>query len=92
MASVESSLRHVVERVRIVQDVLERPLVLENPSTYAAFRDSTMTEWEFLSRLCEESGCRLLLEAGDGVRQVEAFRYVIEMDGVHKVLRYYEDE
>ena len=38
------------------------------------------------------AGCRLLLETASGVQQVEAFRYVIEMDGVHKVLRYYEDQ
>ena len=30
----EEALRHCIERVRVVQDVLERPLVLENPSTY----------------------------------------------------------
>jgi len=45
----EGSLRHVVERVRVVQDFLERRLVLENPSTYVGFRDSTMPEWEFIA-------------------------------------------
>ena len=33
-----------------VQDVLERPLVLENPSTYLTFADDQMTEWRFLPR------------------------------------------
>ncbi|GAA0248349.1 DUF692 domain-containing protein [Actinomadura nitritigenes] len=61
----EEALRHVARRVRVVQDVLERPLVLENPSTYAAFAHATMTEWEFLARLCEESGCRLLLDVNN---------------------------
>jgi uncharacterized protein (UPF0276 family) len=61
----EESLRHIARRVHVVQDVLERPLVLENPSTYAAFAHSTMTEWEFLARLCEESGCRLLLDVNN---------------------------
>ncbi|GAA1563335.1 DUF692 domain-containing protein [Actinomadura kijaniata] len=61
----ERSLRHMARRVRVVQDVLERPLVLENPSTYAAFAHSTMTEWEFLARLCEETGCRLLLDVNN---------------------------
>ena len=46
----EESLAHVTARVRIVQDFLERPLVLENPSTYVTFADSTMPEWEFLTR------------------------------------------
>jgi soluble lytic murein transglycosylase-like protein len=37
----EESLRHLTRRIGVVQDVLERPLVLENPSTYAAFAGST---------------------------------------------------
>src|SRR5438132_9246844 len=45
----ERTLAHVVERIRIVQDVLERPLVLENPSSYVTFAASTMSEWEFIS-------------------------------------------
>lgn len=61
----EESLRHIARRVRVVQDVLQRPLVLENPSTYASFTHSTMTEWEFLGRLCEESGCLLLLDVNN---------------------------
>lgn len=61
----EESLAHVVERVRIVQDVLERPLVLENPSSYVTYVASTMTEWEFLSRMAEEADCGLLLDVAN---------------------------
>lgn len=61
----EESLRHVVRRVRVAQDVLERPLVLENPSTYLGFTESTVPEWEFLARLAEESGCGLLLDVNN---------------------------
>jgi len=61
----EATLRHVVDRVRIVQDVLERPLVLENPSSYVTFADSTMDEWEFVSRLAEDAGCGLLLDVNN---------------------------
>jgi uncharacterized protein (UPF0276 family) len=61
----EETLRHVVERVRIVQDVLERPLVLENPSSYVEFRSSTMTEQEFLARLAVEADCGLLLDVNN---------------------------
>ena len=35
------------------------------------------------------TGCVLLLDGPAGSREVEAFRYVIRMDGVHKVVRYY---
>lgn len=58
----DESLRHVVERVRVVQDFLERPLVLENPSTYLRYPTDTMPEWELLSRVAEEGGCGLLLD------------------------------
>jgi uncharacterized protein len=61
----ESSLRHISERVRIVQDFLERPLVLENPSSYVEFRRSTMPECEFVARLAETTGCGLLLDANN---------------------------
>ena len=61
----EATLRHVVERIRIVQDFLERPLVLENPSSYVAFADSTMTEWEFITRMAEAAECGLLLDVNN---------------------------
>lgn len=61
----EETLAHVSARVRTVQEVLERPLVLENPSTYVGFASSTMPEWEFLTRLTELTGCRLLLDVNN---------------------------
>lgn len=61
----DDTLRHVVKRIRSVQEVIERPLVLENPSSYLTFADSTMTEWEFLGRMAEEADCRLLLDVNN---------------------------
>lgn len=61
----EETLRHVAGRVRQVQDVLGAPLVLENVSSYAAFADSTMTEWQFLAALAEEADCALLLDVNN---------------------------
>lgn len=61
----EEALRHVVRRVREVQDVLEAPLVLENVSSYASFSGSTMTEWEFLAALLEEADCGMLLDVNN---------------------------
>jgi uncharacterized protein (UPF0276 family) len=61
----EQTLRHVAARVRTVQDFLERRLVLENPSSYVTFADSTLSEWEFLSRLAEETDCGLLLDVNN---------------------------
>jgi uncharacterized protein (UPF0276 family) len=61
----EQTLAHVVQRIRTVQDFLERPLVLENPSTYVTFADSTMSEWEFLHRMAEDADCGLLLDVNN---------------------------
>jgi len=61
----EASLSHVAHRVRQVQDMLERPLVLENPSSYLQFVQSSMPEWEFLGRLAEDTGCGILLDVNN---------------------------
>ncbi len=61
----EDSLQHVAGRVRTVQDYLQRPLILENPSTYVTFTHSTLTEWQFLGALAEQTGCGLLLDVNN---------------------------
>jgi uncharacterized protein (UPF0276 family) len=61
----EETLAYVADRIRQVQDYLERPLVMENPSTYLTFRASTLSEWEFLTRLSEATGCGLLLDVNN---------------------------
>lgn len=61
----EETLSHVVNRIRTVQEILERPLVLENPSSYLEFQDSTMSESEFVCRMAEEADCGLLLDVNN---------------------------
>lgn len=61
----EQALAHIVARIKTVQDVLGRPLVLENPSTYLEFSASSMPEWEFIARMAEQSGCGLLLDVNN---------------------------
>jgi len=58
----EESLNHVVQRIKMVQDILERQLVLENPSSYMQFREDSFTEYDFIRQMAEESDCRLLLD------------------------------
>jgi len=58
----EEAIRHVVARIREVQDALERPILIENVSSYMAFADSTMTEWEFISAIADEANCGILLD------------------------------
>lgn len=65
MPYTEEALRHTIARVKQVQEFLERPLVLENPSSYVEFAASTITEWDFLSALAEEADCGLLLDVNN---------------------------
>lgn len=61
----KEALKHIVERIRLVQDFLEMPIALENPSTYLEFKNSEMSEAEFMARMVEESGCKLLLDVNN---------------------------
>ena len=61
----EEALAHVVSRVRQVQDVLGRQILLENVSSYVAYADSTLTEWEFLASVAEEADCGILLDVNN---------------------------
>lgn len=61
----EESLQHIIEKIQKVQDYLQRPIALENPSTYLEFKASTMPESEFISRMAKESGCNLLLDVNN---------------------------
>lgn len=61
----EETAKHVAERVGIVQDYLGRQILLENVSSYASYLDSTMSEWEFISLICEKADCLLLLDVNN---------------------------
>jgi uncharacterized protein len=61
----EEMLDHIAGRIRIVSDFLERPFVIENPSSYVEFKTSTMNEWTFMSRLAEEADCGLLFDVNN---------------------------
>jgi uncharacterized protein (UPF0276 family) len=65
MPYTEEALAHVIQRVRQVQEILERPLILENPSSYVEFAASTLSEWDFLAALCREADCGLLLDVNN---------------------------
>ena len=61
----EETAKHVAERVKVVQDYLGRQILLENVSSYASYVDSSMSEWEFISRICEQADCLLLLDVNN---------------------------
>lgn len=58
----EEALWHVVERVRRVQDILGRQILLENVSSYFEYTASTMPEWEFVAAVAQESDSLILLD------------------------------
>jgi uncharacterized protein len=58
----EETVKHVVERVKIVQDVLQRPFLLENVTRYVTISDREMSEVEFVSNVIERADCGLLLD------------------------------
>lgn len=61
----DESLKHTVKRVKQVQEILERPIALENPSTYLEFAHSNWTEWDFLATLAREADCGILLDVNN---------------------------
>jgi uncharacterized protein (UPF0276 family) len=58
----EEAIKHVVERVKRTQDYLGQQILLENVSSYLTYKNSTMSEWEFLSQVAKESDCYILLD------------------------------
>lgn len=61
----DDTLEHMVARVSQVQDYLQRPILIENLSSYLQFDSSDIPEWEFLAALAQRSGCGLLLDANN---------------------------
>jgi hypothetical protein len=56
---------NTANRIRFVQDSLELPIAVENVSSYLEYTDSEMTEWEFLSEVCELADCGILLDVNN---------------------------
>src|SRR3989338_7686953 len=61
----ERNARYVAEKARRVQDFVGIPFGLENLSSYMAFRESEMAEWEFYNLVVERSGCRYLFDVNN---------------------------
>jgi uncharacterized protein len=61
----EATLGRVCEHIDQVQEAIRRPMLLENPATYIAFSDSTMSETDFIRDVARRSGCGLLLDVNN---------------------------
>lgn len=58
-------INYVVERARIVQDYLELPFALENLSSYVAYNQDEMTEWEFYGTIVEKANIYMMLDVNN---------------------------
>jgi uncharacterized protein (UPF0276 family) len=58
----EETLRHVTARIEEVQERLGRRVLIENVSSYLSYRQSEMSEWEFIRELVARADCMLLLD------------------------------
>lgn len=61
----KATLDRVAAHVDEVQQAIGRPMLLENPSTYVLFAESTMEEVDFLAAIAERTGCGLLLDVNN---------------------------
>ncbi len=61
----EETARYVIKRVKSVQEFLERPILLENVSTYFSYRHSRLAEWDFLKAVAEGARCGILLDVNN---------------------------
>lgn len=57
--------RLAARHIRETRDYLETPIAIENISTYLTFRESEMTEWEFLTEVAEQADCGILLDVNN---------------------------
>ena len=57
-----ATLAIVCDHIDEVQEAIGRRMLLENPSTYVAFRESTLSETDFIGSVARRTGCGLLLD------------------------------
>ena len=72
----QATLTRVADHIDEVQEALGRPMLLENPSSYLAFDESTYAEPEFLSEIARRTGCGLLLD----INNVEVSAFNLGLD------------
>ncbi|HHT0594347.1 TPA: DUF692 domain-containing protein [Legionella anisa] len=56
------TVNHVVSRIQQVQDFLGCPILIENVSSYLTYKQSEMTEWEFIQEIVKQADCYILLD------------------------------
>jgi uncharacterized protein len=59
------TLARVCDHIDLVQNTLGRQMLLENPSSYLAFAETTLEEVDFLAQITARTGCGLLLDVNN---------------------------
>lgn len=82
------TLARVSEHIDEVQAALGRQMLLENPSTYVAFEESTYSEIDFIVEIVRRTGCALLLDVNNVFvactnQQWDPVRYISEFPLAH---------
>ena len=84
-----ATLTRVVDHIDHLQSVLGRQILLENPSSYLAFAESSYDEPDFLAEIAKRSGCGLLLDVNNVFvsavnLQIDPYAY-IDAFALHRV-------
>jgi uncharacterized protein len=65
MPYTRQTLQHICEHINETQEFLGQRMLLENPSTYVQFKESTYSELDFISEIAVRTGCGLLLDVNN---------------------------
>lgn len=84
----EETLSVLCRNIGETQEFLGRRILVENPSTYLAFKESAMPEWEFMNEAARRTGCGILLDVNNIYVQsrnhgFDAFEYLCGIEGKH---------
>lgn len=61
----EKTIDHVVNRLQQVQDFLGRRILIENVSSYVTYKESSLSEWEFIKEITQRADCLILLDVNN---------------------------
>lgn len=58
----EETIQHIVDRIIQIQDFFQQRILIENVSSYVSYKQSTMSEWDFLKEISNQADCLILLD------------------------------
>ena len=61
----EEAIQHIVSKIQQIQDFLNQRILIENLSSYVTYKQSCMTEWEFINEIVQRADCLILLDVNN---------------------------